>query len=497
VDQHLNNDQNEFLWTLLANPATDAHSHVYNLQRLVNEFPQSGVLQALLAYASDEKNIKQASVYFNAKSLYKLINNPSAFVAVPNDKIIVQNGIGLNGHDEEQLTSTENLTVLEDENISNGESENYFSIDSTIESIAEESDEAEQHHNGEIYEHHLTETLPEIENEIAANYITAEEPADEQPVAMSEEDTVTLVNDETDKNNHNNIEEEVEEPVHVVEEERMQIEDETFDEIVGIEQINFEHSVSRPDSKKSVEAEIQEEKPDADSETPDESDELIPEHIASSDFFMFDSAFGEHKEMEQVEDNPIVSSTKAFNFNQKHIGLSIDINQDVSKYYDEKMPYSFMWWLDKTRKEHAGLYQPYKTEQRSPHNKTKRTVDELQQQYYENIFHITSLEELDKSTAHQTVEFDMKRKEHQIIDRFIQEDPQIKPQSSDKIDNENKAKTSSEDRDELVTETLAHIYTEQMLYHKAIAAYKKLMLKFPEKSRYFADKVEQIEKKIN
>jgi hypothetical protein len=36
-----------------------------------------------------------------------------------------------------------------------------------------------------------------------------------------------------------------------------------------------------------------------------------------------------------------------------------------------------------------------------------------------------------------------------------------------------------------------------MLYHKAIAAYKKLMLKFPEKSRYFADKIEQLEKKTN
>ena len=63
--------------------------------------------------------------------------------------------------------------------------------------------------------------------------------------------------------------------------------------------------------------------------------------------------------------------------------------------------------------------------------------------------------------------------------------------------NENKAKKSAEDQDELVTETLARIYSDQMLYHKAISTYKKLMLKFPEKSRYFADQIEQLERKTN
>jgi len=36
-----------------------------------------------------------------------------------------------------------------------------------------------------------------------------------------------------------------------------------------------------------------------------------------------------------------------------------------------------------------------------------------------------------------------------------------------------------------------------MLYPKAIMAYKKLMLKFPEKSLYFAGQIEQLEKKSN
>ncbi|RYE17786.1 MAG: hypothetical protein EOP42_31740 [Sphingobacteriaceae bacterium] len=67
----------------------------------------------------------------------------------------------------------------------------------------------------------------------------------------------------------------------------------------------------------------------------------------------------------------------------------------------------------------------------------------------------------------------------------------------DKLDTENKAKRSSEDGDILVTETLAKVYLDQMLYHKALDTYKKLMLKFPEKSVYFAAQITETEKKIN
>ena len=83
-------------------------------------------------------------------------------------------------------------------------------------------------------------------------------------------------------------------------------------------------------------------------------------------------------------------------------------------------------------------------------------VLELQQQYYENIFNINSIDELDKTTATQPVTAPhAERKEDKIIERFIQEEPQIKHPSMVKLDSENKAKKSSEDRDELVTETHA------------------------------------------
>jgi hypothetical protein len=44
-----------------------------------------------------------------------------------------------------------------------------------------------------------------------------------------------------------------------------------------------------------------------------------------------------------------------------------------------------------------------------------------------------------------------------------------------------------------MTETLARVYLEQHKYDKAIQAYEILILKYPEKSSFFADRITDIQ----
>tara|TARA_B100000900_G_scaffold287972_1_gene247003 strand:- start:15988 stop:16635 length:648 start_codon:yes stop_codon:yes gene_type:complete len=60
----------------------------------------------------------------------------------------------------------------------------------------------------------------------------------------------------------------------------------------------------------------------------------------------------------------------------------------------------------------------------------------------------------------------------------------------------NAAKESLIENEELVTPTLAKVYFEQQHYEKAINAYKKLILKYPKKSTFFAAQIELIKNKI-
>lgn len=60
-----------------------------------------------------------------------------------------------------------------------------------------------------------------------------------------------------------------------------------------------------------------------------------------------------------------------------------------------------------------------------------------------------------------------------------------------------KAKKSLEESELPVSETLAKIYTMQGNYPQAISAYKQLSLAFPEKKIFFANLIEDLEKKIN
>ena len=59
------------------------------------------------------------------------------------------------------------------------------------------------------------------------------------------------------------------------------------------------------------------------------------------------------------------------------------------------------------------------------------------------------------------------------------------------------AKLSVQEDDDLITETLANIYAEQGNEEKAIKAFEKLQLKYPEKKVYFAGRIKEIENQLN
>ncbi len=599
MDQYLNNRQNEILWKLLANPADTGHLYVYNLRRLVQDFPQSGLLHALLQRSDSEQTTDHAAAYFSPKTLYSLVNAPERLSLVSDSQIIQEiSAVAAYGTIEEDsvLPQNEEVSGLDTFNDNDAEAEHHFILEP--EAISDEitgeehttpeknevaelsSDETEPVNAEDIIEDLTVTDLEEITGITADEKEVSDLPSDETEAISAEDDFEQIVDTEPEQEEEEEgseaglmsaedvfeqinssgfeeeavlseapldgdelitealieedkeddeleapIDEEVNEEELVTErgyieqnEPQKDIDDDIYDEIVGIDDISFAPvakpaNVSEPKEETFLEAKESSEvagdkategivQKDRVLNLDDEAEKLIVGNIAATDYFVFDRAVGDRrqnlpidKQVEPVENESAASTLDAVNEQANGTATPEAENQEVSKYNDDKMPYTFMWWLDKTRKEHAGIYQPFKldTSEAIRHN----GASELQQQYYENIFHLNSVEELDRSTAQQTIEFDMKSKEDRIIKRFITEEPHIKPPSNEKLDNENKAKKSAEDQDELVTETLARIYSDQMLYHKAINTYKKLMLKFPEKSRYFASQIEQLERKTN
>lgn len=449
MDQYLNKREYDILDGLLANPADAGTFYGYNLQQLVNNFPQSGILRALLAHAGTNDDIKHAAVYYSPLLLHKLINDAETLPAVSPAQII------------NLIDSTPSIGRFTP-------AENYFNSGTINETKAVESGVSNNVQVTALREGDVTPPVISFDIPDAPPAV----PVFTENAAV-EDLSFTYVGSAKPGE---------------------QIDDDVYDEIVGIDNIdiprpNTVEQVIDPASAGTVENTPVDTKPAAN----DETDKWIIGNIASTDYFMFDKSVADTRGEDKA---PIPNAGTV----EKESPAAKEAPEVISKYNDEKMPYTFMWWLDKTRREYASVYQPYSIESTiaakvAPTPPVSPASDALQHQYYENIFHAQSLEELEKTPQPDVPE--IKSKEDLIIEKFIREEPQIRPPAANKIDNENKAKRSSEDRNELVSETLARIYTEQMLYHKAIATYKKLMLKFPDKSRYFASQIEQLEKKVN
>jgi hypothetical protein len=578
VDQYVDNSQKQILWDLLATPADTGLSYNYDLERLASEYPQSGLLQVLLARNGNKHQLRRAAVYFHPRALFKLINHPENLAEVKITDIIEvitaeQESLILtqpeSGNDiaaDNRLSEPSEVNARVHDNISGDSNEPAEGVidvaasehipepkvtnhshfenanDKMVVNLVEEPQIEVQNESSQFTVDEQTEPLTDslepkpTEAEPATDTAFEEVPiADNTPeqventttdVAeeMPAEDTALLSGESYRHVSRFSIGDATEDAVPEMEAVNHDIEDEIYDEIVSIEDIGFEAVVSEeykaPDesvvevrfSDPTIETGPEEEEASAvlfhqqehtadpvldyNKRISDQEDRLILGGIVNADYLSFDKKLDELRSNAHTE----VATVNA-NLNEP-----AKETQDVTRYNDDTMPYSFMWWLNKTRKEHADTLQPYVSNavmsQKNGAGSNDMPgksgpADELQHQYYENILSLTQVSSVSRDAEVPGVEFDPNKKEDVIIERFIHTEPQIKPQPADKLDNENKARKSSEDLNELVTETLARIYTDQMLYHKAIATYKKLIVKFPEKKLYFAAQIEQLERKTN
>lgn len=87
-----------------------------------------------------------------------------------------------------------------------------------------------------------------------------------------------------------------------------------------------------------------------------------------------------------------------------------------------------------------------------------------------------------------------RNKKFELIDRFIETNPKIVPKRDSEETPAPIAASAALDKTELMTETLARIYLEQGKYKEALQAYRILILKYPEKSSFFADQIKAVEK---
>ncbi|MDR7371752.1 tetratricopeptide repeat protein [Flavobacterium aquidurense] len=167
----------------------------------------------------------------------------------------------------------------------------------------------------------------------------------------------------------------------------------------------------------------------------------------------------EFEESEEIEVSEAVKTAEE----NLEIGKPLDFSAN------EK--HSFQEWL-----------QLAKTE---PIDRTKDAPEEL-----------ASIEQKVEKTAKKSAEPEIideeKKKKAEIIDKFIEANPKISPIKQTAIVPAVQFDINKEENSYLMTETLARVYLEQKKYTKAIQAYEILILKYPEKISFFADRISDI-----
>ena len=123
-------------------------------------------------------------------------------------------------------------------------------------------------------------------------------------------------------------------------------------------------------------------------------------------------------------------------------------------------------------------------------NNTEQAQEE-QLNYFEWIKQ-SSKNSVDASNELETEEQERK---YALLDAFLERNPKIVP--SDEIKEIDIDAASSIEDNNLITETMAQLYMGQKQFKKAIEAYKTLILKYPEKSSFFAIQIQEAQRLID
>ncbi len=115
---------------------------------------------------------------------------------------------------------------------------------------------------------------------------------------------------------------------------------------------------------------------------------------------------------------------------------------------------------------------------------------------FEDWLNLVSNDVVDGEAGQEKKQSGKKSKTIEVIDKFLNgdHDPVSIKNTSENAGTKEIKESTAFDGDELMTETLAKIYVKQGHYAKALKIFEKLNLKYPEKSVYFAQQIENVKK---
>ncbi|MEX2589217.1 MAG: hypothetical protein WD334_03370 [Chitinophagales bacterium] len=205
--------------------------------------------------------------------------------------------------------------------------------------------------------------------------------------------------------------------------------------------------------------------------------EISPGLIAR---FKKDTSRAKPREKVSADKKDIPSERKALLSEEPPASKAAVKKQKVKKANKEASEHSFTGWLSFVQNKKTTNTPPSKTIAEQENSAQEEQVQEMDDQIKAHAYEaelIKTAAEL-KDVADKKSEAEDKKNE--VLEKDVDE----------------MARKSSDEQQSNITETLAMIFENQNKYTKAIEAYEFLSLKYPEKSSFFAGKIENLKNKL-